>query len=136
MGKRFLFALPLFLVSGLAQADTRIARHQVTLDAGEEGALKVAKEKRQTKLTFKVTSRHLRDEDVGQDIVMWCIVERLDDQGEWQWSAGNLDPHRSTCTVTVPVAVGQYRLHLKNSRNLSSLAEFTVDVYQGQTEGN
>lgn len=134
MGKRLLFALPLLLVSGLAQADTRIGRYQATLDSDEEGVWRVTKAKRQTKLTFKVTSRHVRDEDVGQDIVMWCIVERLDDQGEWQWSAGSVNPHRSICTVNVPVAVGQYRLHLKNGGYLSSKAEFTVDVYQGLTE--
>ncbi len=132
MGKGVLIALSLFLVASQARADTRVGRWKATLDPEEEGTWKVTKEKRQTKLTFSVTSRHISDDDVGKDIEMWCQVEALDEKGEWQWVAGQF--YRKTCNVTVPVAAGVYRLHLTNGI-LSSRAEFTVELYQGQTEG-
>jgi hypothetical protein len=132
MGKSLLFAIPLLLVAGLAQADTRIGKWKATLDTEEEGAWKVTKEKRQTKLTFSVTARHTSDDDVGKNIEMWCQVERQNEKGEWEWVAGAF--YRKTCSVDVPTAIGTYRLHLTNGI-LSSRAEFTIELHQGLTEG-
>lgn len=133
--RKILLALALFLVSSLAQADTRIGRWTAVLDTDETQTWTVSKNKRQTKLTFSVTSRHISDEEVGRDILVECVIERLSDKGEWEWAEGGMGTYyRKSCSVTVPVAKGTYRLRLTNFF-LSSRAEFTVELYQGVTEG-
>lgn len=132
--RKILLALALFLVSSLAQADTRIGRWTVVLDTDETQTWTVSKNKRQTKLIFFVTSRHISDEEVGRDILVECVIERLNDKGEWEWAFANDYTERNSCSVTVPVAKGTYRLRLTNRWD-SSRAEFTVELYQGVTEG-
>lgn len=134
MKRALVLAVSLLLVSSVVQADTRLGRWKKVLDTDQEGFWQVTKDKRRTSITFNVSARHIRDDDVGQDIFMSCNIERLEEDGQWHYASGSLSFVRDRCSEALPVAVGTYRLHVTNGGVLSSLAEFTVDAVQGVTE--